>query len=77
MVIFTEYRVDGEPAPDSSRIVLLNTIGTLGHGELYTQGGIAYDTLTSDTVVTLGMVYAVVSGLRDSVEIAFTPVTTN
>ena len=74
LVIFTEYRINGEPAPDSTRIVLLNTIGTLGLGELYTQDGIAIDTLTSDTVVALGMIYAVTSGYRDSVEIAFEPI---
>jgi hypothetical protein len=74
LVIFTEYRLNGEPVPDSTRIILLNTIGTLGRGELYTQDGIAIDTLTSDTVVALGMIYAVSSGVRDSVEIAFEPV---
>ncbi|MBU1920744.1 hypothetical protein KKG66_07850, partial [bacterium] len=75
MVILAEYRLNGEAAPDSTRIILLNTVGTLGHGEVYTQDGIAIDTLTSDTVVTLGMVFAIASGVRDSVEIAFEPVT--
>lgn len=74
MVILAEYRLNGDAAPDSTRIILLNTIGTLGHGEVYTQGGIAIDTLTADTVVSLGMVYAIASGVRDSVEIAFEPV---
>jgi hypothetical protein len=74
LVIFTEYRINGEAAPDSTRIILLNTIGTLGRGELYTMDGIAIDTLTSDTTVALGMIYAVTSGVRDSVEIAFEPI---
>jgi hypothetical protein len=73
-VIFTEFRQNGEAVPDSTRIILLNTIGTLGLGELFTMDGIAIDTLTSDTVVALGMIYAIADGLRDSVEIAFEPV---
>jgi hypothetical protein len=74
LVILAEYRLNGEAAPDSTRIVLLNTIGTLNYGEIYTSGGLAIDTLTADTVVALGKVYAIVSGVRDSVEIAFEPV---
>jgi hypothetical protein len=74
LVIFTEFRINGEAAPDSTRIILLNTIGTLGRGELFTQDGIAIDTLTSDSTVALGMIYAVSSGVRDSVEVAFEPI---
>jgi hypothetical protein len=73
MVILAEYRINGEAAPDCTRIILLNTIGTLGRGEVFTQDGIAIDTLTSDTIVTLGMVYAIAAGVRDSIEIAFEP----
>jgi len=74
MVIFTEYRENNQPVPDSTRIILLNTIGTLGLGELYTQDGIAIDTLTADSTVALGVVIAVAPGVRDSIEIAFEPV---
>ena len=77
MVIFAEFRENGLPVPDSTRIILLNTIGTLGQGELYTQDGIVLDTLTADTVEALGLVIAVASGVRDSVEVVFEPVGPN
>ncbi len=71
MVIFVEFREQGTPVPDSTQIILLNSIGTLSAGILYTRAGIALDTLTSDTVAALGYIVAYSNGMRDSVEIAF------
>ncbi len=70
--IFVEYRVNGEPVVDSTRIILLNPMGTLNAGTIYTFGGVALDTLTSDTVAGLGWLVAYADGIRDSAEIMFT-----
>ncbi len=70
--IFVEYRVNGDPVPDSTRIILLNPMGTLSAGTIYTVAGVALDTLTADTVAGLGWLIAYADGLRDSAEIMFT-----
>ncbi len=70
--IFVEYRVNGEPVADSTRIILLNPMGTLNAGTIYTLGGVALDTLTSDTLAGLGWLVAYADGIRDSAEIMFT-----
>ncbi len=72
--IFVEYRVNGEPVADSTRIILLNPMGTLNAGTIYTLGGVALDTLTSDTIAGLGWLVAYSDGIRDSAEIMFTSV---
>jgi len=70
--IFVEYRVNGEPVADSTRIILLNPMGVLNAGTIYTLGGVALDTLTSDTTAGLGWLIAYSDGIRDSTEIMFT-----
>lgn len=72
MTIFIEYREDGVAVPDSTRIILLNPMGTLAHGTVYTVGGVALDTLTSDSSAGIGWLVAYADGLRDSIEIMFT-----
>jgi hypothetical protein len=72
LVVFTEMRQGGEPVADSTEIILLRTIGSLGRGIVYTQDGVALDTLTSDTVAGSGWLIAYSQGIRDSVEIMFT-----
>ena len=74
MTIFVEYRVNGEPVADSTRIILLNPMGTLAAGTIYTADGVALDTLTADTVAGLGWLMAYADGVRDSIEIMFTSV---
>lgn len=74
MTIFCEYHVNGEPVADSTRIILLNPMGTLAAGTIYTVGGVALDTLTSDTLAGLGWLIAYSEGIRDSAEIMFTSV---
>jgi hypothetical protein len=66
-------REDGAPVADSTQVILLHSVGTLDRGVLYTSGGIALDTLTTDTVVASGWLIACSQGLRDSVRIVFTP----
>ncbi len=70
--IFVEYRVNGNPVPDSTRIILLNPMGVLAAGTIYTLGGVALDTLTADTIAGLGWLIAYADGVRDSTEIMFT-----
>jgi hypothetical protein len=72
MVIFTEFFKNNQPIEDSSEVILLNTIGTLGSGRLYTHAGIALDTLRSDTTAGMGWIIAYAQGIRDSAEIMFT-----
>jgi len=72
MTIFVEYRVNGTPVADSTRVILLNPMGTLNAGTIYTTGGVALDTLTSDTTAGLGWLIAYADGIRDSIEIMFT-----
>ncbi|NUO20102.1 hypothetical protein HUU59_11690 [bacterium] len=72
MTIFVEYHVNGEPVTDSTRVILLNPMGTLNAGTIYTFGGVALDTLTADTLAGLGWLVAYADGIRDSVEIMFT-----
>jgi hypothetical protein len=72
IVVFTQVSSDGVPASDSTQVILLNTIGTLKHGTLYTLNGIALDTLVSDTMAGSGWIIAYARGARDSVEVMFT-----
>ncbi|MCB9357662.1 MAG: hypothetical protein H6505_03725 [Calditrichaeota bacterium] len=72
MTIFVEYRINGQPVADSTRVILLNPMGTLGAGTIYTTEGIALDTLTADSSAGLGWLIAYADGLRDSTEIMFT-----
>jgi hypothetical protein len=72
LVVFTEMRLGGNAVADSTEIILLNTMGTLGKGVVYTHSGVALDTLTSDTTAGLGWLIACANGLRDSVQITFT-----
>ncbi len=72
MTVFVEYRNDGTPVADSTRVILLNTMGSLSAGTIYTTGGVALDTLRADSVAGLGWLVAYADGLRDSVEIMFT-----
>jgi hypothetical protein len=72
LVVFAELRHGGEAVADSTEIILLNTIGTLGRGIVFTYAGVALDTLTSDTTAHSGWLIAYSGGLRDSVEITFT-----
>lgn len=72
MTIFVEYRVDGLPVSDSTRIIILNPMGTLSSGTVYTNSGVALDTLTADTLAGLGWLIVYADGLRDSTEIMFT-----
>lgn len=74
MVVFIELNQNDQPAADSTQVILLNTIGTLGRGIVFTRGGVALDTLTSDTTAASGWLIAYAEGLRDSVEIIFTRV---
>jgi hypothetical protein len=72
MVIFTEFLSDDLPIADSTEIILLNTIGTLQLGKIYTHAGVGLDTLKSDTSASMGWVIAYALGMRDSIEIMFT-----
>lgn len=72
MVVFVEFRSGNTPVSDSTEVILLNSIGTLGKGVIYTSGGVALDTLTSDTTAGLGWLIAYSQGYRDSLEIMFT-----
>ncbi len=72
ITVFVEYRVNDEPVADSTRIILLNPMGTLSAGTIYTVGGVALDTLTADTLAGLGWLVAYSDGHRDSTEIMFT-----
>jgi hypothetical protein len=72
MTIFIEYRVDGLPVTDSTRIIILNPMGALAAGTVYTNSGVALDTLTSDSTAGLGWLVVYADGLRDSTEIMFT-----
>jgi hypothetical protein len=74
LVVFVQLQ-DGElPVADSTQVILLNTIGTLGRGIVFTHSGVALDTLTSDTTAASGWLIAYSEGTRDSVEIIFTRV---
>jgi hypothetical protein len=53
-------------------VILLNTMGSLGRGIIYTRNGTALDTLTSDTTAGSGWLIAYSGGLRDSAEVMFT-----
>lgn len=72
IVVFTEVRQGENAAADSTEVILLNTIGTLQQGIIYTRGGVALDTLTSDTLAGSGWIIAYAQGTRDSVDILFT-----
>lgn len=72
MVVFTELKRGDNAVSDSTEVILLNTIGRLGRGIVYTRGGVALDTLTSDTTAGLGWIVAYAQGVRDSIEIMFT-----
>jgi hypothetical protein len=72
MVVFVELLQDNLPIADSTEIILLNTMGTLGLGRIYSHAGVALDTLKSDTTAGMGWIIAYALGLRDSAEIMFT-----
>jgi hypothetical protein len=72
LVVFTQVTEGGDFAADSTEVILLNTMGTLQRGVLYTHNGVALDTLTSDTVAGTGWIIAYARGVRDSTEIMFT-----
>ncbi|MCX6601009.1 MAG: hypothetical protein NT025_05540 [bacterium] len=72
LVVFVELLRGAEPVSDSTEVILLNTIGTLGRGVVYTRNGVALDTLTSDTTAGSGWLIAYAQGRRDSTEIMFT-----
>jgi hypothetical protein len=74
LTVFVEYRINDEPVADSTRIILLNPMGTLSAGTIFTFGGVALDTLTADTLAGLGWLVAYSDGHRDSTEIMFTSV---
>lgn len=74
LTVFVEYRINDAPVADSTRIILLNPMGTLSAGTIYTVGGVALDTLTADSVAGLGWLVAYSDGHRDSTEIMFTSV---
>lgn len=72
MTIFVEYRINDLPVADSTRVILLNPMGTLAAGTIYTMGGVALDTLRADSAAGIGWIVAYADGLRDSTEIMFT-----
>ena len=72
MGVFVEMKQGERPIADSTQVILMNTIGTLGKGVVYTFNGVALDTLASDTIAGSGWLIAYASGKRDSVEIMFT-----
>jgi hypothetical protein len=72
LVVFVELLNGTEPVSDSTEVILLNTIGTLGRGVVYTRNGVALDTLTSDTAAGSGWLIAYAQGRRDSAEVMFT-----
>jgi hypothetical protein len=72
LVVFVELMLGDDPVSDSTEVILLNTIGTLGSGVLYTRNGVALDTLTSDTTAGSGWLIAYAQGRRDSTEVMFT-----
>jgi hypothetical protein len=74
LVVFVEMHRGEQAVTDSTQVILLNTIGTLGKGVVFTRDGVALDTLTSDTVAATGWLIAYAAGVRDSVEILFTTV---
>jgi hypothetical protein len=73
MVVYVAMLTGDEPVADSTQVILLHSLGTLGRGVIYTSGGVALDTLTADTVAGTGWLIACAQGLRDSVPIVFTP----
>ena len=72
LVVFVELMLGEDPVSDSTEVILLNSIGTLGSGVLYTRNGVALDTLTSDTTAGSGWLIAYAQGRRDSTEVMFT-----
>jgi hypothetical protein len=72
LVVFVELLQGDAAAADSTEVILLNTMGTLKCGVIYTRGGVALDTLTSDTTAGSGWLIAYALGERDSTEIMFT-----
>jgi hypothetical protein len=72
LVVFVEMKQGDEAVADSTQVILLNSMGSLGRGIIFTRAGVALDTLTSDTSAGLGWLIAYAAGVRDSVEIMFT-----
>ena len=72
IVVFAEVRRGESAVADSTEVILLNTIGTLQQGVVYTRSGVALDTLISDTIAGSGWIIAYAQGTRDSVDIFFT-----
>jgi hypothetical protein len=70
--VFVEIMRGDDPVNDSTEVILLRTIGSLGRGIVYTHNGTALDTLTSDTTAGSGWLIAYSGGVRDSAEIMFT-----
>jgi hypothetical protein len=70
--VFVEIMRGDVPVNDSTEVILLRTIGSLGRGIVYTHNGTALDTLTSDTTAGSGWLIAYSGGVRDSAEIMFT-----
>jgi hypothetical protein len=72
LVVFVEMKRGDVAVEDSTQVILLNSMGTLGKGIVYTHSGVALDTLVSDTTAGMGWIIAYAEGVRDSVEIMFT-----
>jgi hypothetical protein len=72
LVVFVEMKQDDQAVADSTQVILLNSMGSLGKGIVYTHAGVALDTLTSDTTAGMGWLIAYAEGVRDSAEIMFT-----
>lgn len=70
-VIFCEVQRDGDWVPDSTQVLLFQTLGNLKGGTVLTSQGVALDTLVSDTLSGICQVIAYVEGQRDTVEVIF------
>ena len=70
-VIFCEVQRDGDWVPDSTQVLLFQTLGRLKCGTALTSQGVALDTLVSDTLSGICQVIAYVEGQRDTVEVFF------
>lgn len=70
-VIFVEVLQNGNYVPDSTQVLLFQTMGRLKGGRAFTFHGVALDTLVSDTLAGTASVIAYVEGERDTIMVIF------
>lgn len=70
-VIFVEVQRNGAYVPDSTQVLLFQTLGHLKGGRTFTCQGVALDTLVSDTTAGTSSVIAYFEGQRDTAAVIF------